>query len=528
MTTSKYILALFFLILITPITRADQDVTLKDLVDSNNNAEQEQASLSKAKPLSTPLGATLQIREAGRALDWQRLASYADFRYLPAETLAIGEEELVRKLALIWQQYQILDVTNVSDDERGNLNDGLPRNRELAAILQYEALNFPLYLDRIKNSEGEWVWLISNATIAQIPNVWEEYGYPYELEQLERWLPEFSLFYMHNWQVVALLMLVGIAWFISGLIKWALLLAVARITFYNVTMQSLIRKPLRRFFLFLILHLGVYKLGLPLKARVILDTGILAYLAGMFLALGMVEFCRAVYVARAMAKDDNYVPGFVSPLVTIVKCLVITIVFLLWLESAGYNMATILTGLGIGSLAIALAAQKTLENVFGAITLFVARPIKPGDFCRFGDTVGTVEEIGLRSTSIRKLDQTLVNVPNSVFSAQALENYSKINNRLYRQQFILEPTMSSDSLQELLLDMNNTLQDHPDTLDKGCRVKFERINQQGFVLQANAYLNTNDFEKFLQTSEKLNLLLLSTIEMKQGKIAHSYVAVQTS
>jgi MscS family membrane protein len=84
---------------------------------------------------------------------------------------------------------------------------------------------------------------------------------------------------------------------------------------------------------------------------------------------------------------------------------IITVIFMLlsWFESAGYNIATILTGLGIGigSLAIALTAQKTLKNVFGAFTFYSAKPIKPGDFYKFGDLVGTLEEIGLRSTRIR-------------------------------------------------------------------------------------------------------------------------------
>jgi MscS family membrane protein len=80
-------------------------------------------------------------------------------------------------------------------------------------------------------------------------------------------------------------------------------------------------------------------------------------------------------------------------------------------------MSTIIAGLGVGSLAVALAAQKTLENVIGAITLYSARPVNPGDLCRFGNIVGVVEEIGLRSTLIRTLNRTMLAVPNSVFSS---------------------------------------------------------------------------------------------------------------
>jgi MscS family membrane protein len=78
-------------------------------------------------------------------------------------------------------------------------------------------------------------------------------------------------------------------------------------------------------------------------------------------------------------------------------------------------MSTIIAGLGVGSLAVALAAQKTLENLIGAITLYSARPVNPGDLCRFGNIVGVVEEIGLRSTLIRTLNRTMLAVPNSVF-----------------------------------------------------------------------------------------------------------------
>ena len=112
-------------------------------------------------------------------------------------------------------------------------------------------------------------------------------------------------------------------------------------------------------------------------------------------------------------------------------------------------MSTILAGLGVGSLAVALAAQKTLENLIGAVTLYAARPVSPGDFCRLGTVVGTVEEIGLRSTTIRTLNRTLVVIPNSVFSSVDIENYSVRDRIRFYQELRLNlatPEQLTDAL----------------------------------------------------------------------------------
>ena len=113
------------------------------------------------------------------------------------------------------------------------------------------------------------------------------------------------------------------------------------------------------------------------------------------------------------------------PAGTVIKIIIFSIAALNWLENIGFNASTLLAGLGIGGLAIALAAQKTVENIIGAITLYTSAPIKIGDFCRFGNSFGVVEEIGLRSTRIRTLDRSVIYVANAKFIDMNLENYSE-------------------------------------------------------------------------------------------------------
>src|SRR5207248_1522615 len=117
--------------------------------------------------------------------------------------------------------------------------------------------------------------------------------------------------------------------------------------------------------------------------------------------------------------------------VRFVKMCLFCVADLLTLWYWGYNTSTILAGLGVGGLAIALAAQKTIENLFGGVAVISDRPVFVGDFCRFGDQLGTVEDIGLRSTRIRTLDRTLVTVPNGQFSSITLENFSRRDKMLF-------------------------------------------------------------------------------------------------
>src|SRR5581483_11628684 len=123
----------------------------------------------------------------------------------------------------------------------------------------------------------------------------------------------------------------------------------------------------------------------------------------------------------------------------------------LWVLTAwGYNTTTILAGLGVGGLAVALAAQKTIENLFGGVAVITDRPVAVGDFCKFGTQVGTVEDVGLRSTRIRTLDRTIVTVPNGEFSTMTLENFSQRDKIWFHTTLNLKRDTSPEQVRNLL------------------------------------------------------------------------------
>ena len=165
---------------------------------------------------------------------------------------------------------------------------------------------------------------------------------------------------------------------------------------------------------------------------------------------------QAGFLARGRAG-----PAAVLPLLRkIGKVAWALLIVILFLDNLGLDMKALLAGLGVGGLAIALAGQKTMENLFGGVMLVLDQPVRVGDYCGFGERSGTVEEVGLRSIKIRTPDRTLISVPNGEFSQLQLENFAQRDRIRFQTQidvFAYFKTADYEQFlvwrQELLLDL---------------------------------------------------------------------------
>src|SRR5436309_10094691 len=152
-------------------------------------------------------------------------------------------------------------------------------------------------------------------------------------------------------------------------------------------------------------------------------------LAGLCAGIVALALCRLRITLEARRQTFAH---SVLPLVSrVVKLMILLLTIAAVLSSWGYNTSTILAGLGVGGLAIALAAQKTIENLFGGVAVISDRPVFVGYFCRFGDQVGTVEDIGLRSTRIRTNERTLFSVPKAEVSSMMRVNFATGDKSLF-------------------------------------------------------------------------------------------------
>jgi MscS family membrane protein len=229
-----------------------------------------------------------------------------------------------------------------------------------------------------------------------------------------------------------------------------------------------------------------------------------------FLVRIVTLFSRALQLR--LAQQGSAVGISAIPLVRrIVNALVVLVAIVLVLANLGLNMTGVIAGLGVGGLAVALAAQKSLENLFGGITLIFDQPVHIGDFCRFGDRVGTVEDIGLRSTRIRTLDRTLVTIPNAEFSSLQIENYARRDRIFLSTRIVVRYETTPDQLRYLLTELRKLLLAHPKIDPDPARVRLAAFGTHGLEIDLFAYVRTIDYGEYLAVREDLYLRMIDVV-----------------
>jgi MscS family membrane protein len=189
------------------------------------------------------------------------------------------------------------------------------------------------------------------------------------------------------------------------------------------------------------------------------------------------------------------------------------VALVLVMQNFGFNVAGLIAGLGVGGLAIALAAQKSVANLFGGVSLVADQPVRVGDFCRFGaGQVGTVEEIGLRSTRVRTLDRTLVTIPNAEFSEIQLENFGPRDRIRLFAMLNLRYETSPDQLRYVLTEIRKLLAAHPKILEAPARARFVAFGAHSLDVEVFAYVDTKDWNEFLQVREDVFLRFMDIVE----------------
>ena len=188
-------------------------------------------------------------------------------------------------------------------------------------------------------------------------------------------------------------------------------------------------------------------------------------------------------------------------------------------HTLGLPVVPLLAGLGVGGLALALAAQPTIENFIAGLTLFADRPVRVGDFCRFGDTTGTVEEIGIRSTRIRTLDHTIVSVSNSDFAKARLENYSARGKIRYHPRIRLRYESTPDQIRYILVEIRKLLYAHPKVHQDPARIRFVQFGKCSLDLDVFAYIDTTDYGEYLEIAEDVNLRIMDVIKAAGTELA---------
>jgi MscS family membrane protein len=211
----------------------------------------------------------------------------------------------------------------------------------------------------------------------------------------------------------------------------------------------------------------------------------------------------------------------------VAKVFVLALAAVALLSVLGYPVASLLAGLGIGGLAVALAAQKTVENLFGAFSLGADQPFRVGDMVRVEDAVlGTVESIGLRSTRIRTLDRTLVTIPNGKLAEMRLESLAARDRMRLACVLGLSYETTAAQLTRILAELARILREHPRVIPDTVSVFFRELGDTALQIDVSAYFQTRDFGEFQGFRQEVLLRFMGAVEAAGAAFASPARPVQ--
>jgi MscS family membrane protein len=462
---------------------------------------------------TTPQDAVVQFLEACHARQYGKAWHYLDLRQMSPTDREKNGPDLARQLEDLLDDTPF-DIATLSRSPLGDLDDGLPPGREFLLSLQANGHPLQLELERVEFKPGLKVWLVSADSIPLITKAHQLLGEtPFE-KKLPQSLVTHEVLDTRLWRWIALFLSGVLIWFVAGLLTHAIAATYRRLAKTpNSNAESLL-EPVR-----VCLAITAFRAAMELAP----PSAILRLYLGRALALafflGLAWAAAEVtdYVAeRWRSRLDPRMKAMTYSILPmgrqVFKLFLYLIAFLAVLSAWGYNTTTILAGLGVGGLAVALAAQKTIENLFGGISVIGDRPVLVGDFCRFGNRVGTVTHIGLRSTRIRTLDRTVVSVPNGQFSAMELENFSERDKMWFHQVLSLRRDTTAEQMRRVLSSVREVLKQNPKVEIGSLPVRFVGIGQYSLDIEIFAYVLTPDFDEFLGLQQELLLELMRAVE----------------
>lgn len=465
---------------------------------------------------NSPRSAMRGYLTASRAGDYERAATYLDLRSLPQARRERGPQ-LAMELQIVLDRTLWVDVNNLSDEPEGVTDDGLASRRDLVGTIWAPSGRVDVLVEHV-GGDDEPAWKIAGTTVRRIPTLYADFGYGRLTEVLPSVFFEVRFLDVQLWQWLGILGLalaaMAIAWLLTLIVLRSVHAILARARRDDeAPYLPLAVGPARLLIAALVFDAGATALALPVPAYRLL-TGIataLSIFAVVWLLLRLTDVFAHATERRLAAQTKHAAAGIVPLGRRTVKIVLTVVAVLATLQNFGFNVTGVLAALGVGGLAVALAGQKTVENLFGGITLVADQPVRIGDLCRFGDRTGTVEDIGLRSTRIRTPERTIVSVPNADFSGMQLENFARRDRMWLQAKLGLHYETTAEQLRTVLEELRKLLLGHPKIQADSAQVRFIAFGPASLDLEVNAYVRTTDQNEFGAIREDLFLRMMDVI-----------------
>jgi MscS family membrane protein len=459
---------------------------------------------------STPQGTVVGFLRAMQREDYERAAEYLDTRQTGKRA-----QQLAIELNYILEQTLPAAPATLSSKPEGDLQDGLPANREIVYVVKTKRGEYRILLERVQKENNPPIWLFSSESLKSVPQIYDEIDIPW----LEKKLPpiftenKVAGLPIYRWFIAILVLPFA---FLVGWLLTALTMALAREPLRRRADEQLllqlrqIKRPLR----LIVAAAVVYffsRVSFSLLAQLFFTfvASTMAVIGLTWLALCVIDAGAAIIERRRPEAANAVIRLSATLLKTLSVVIGLVIIFYYF---AGINLTAVVAGLGVGGIAVAFAAQKSIENFLGGLFLVWDKPIRLGDFCKAGEYMGTVEHIGLRSTLIRTLSRTVVSIPNGLLSTIGIDNFDMRDRFLFRHTLNLRYETTADQLRYVLAQIRELLYQHPRVDSATARIRFVSFGNSSLDLEIFAYVVESAYEPFLAVQEDLLLRVMNIVE----------------
>ena len=498
---------------------------LSTVLKSQAKAAEPEIPLEDPLGRSTPRGTINDFIRATHHEDFVAASSYMQLTDKQKPNASV----LAHDLKDLMDRYFTEPLSQISDSPAGALDDGLPPDREHVGPLKMKDKAVDIVLVRVKDSVSGDIWLISSETLEQVPvlhGVMEE-------AWLDRVMPEsLSKYTLFDISVAQWLL-----W--SGSLGLPLLLLWLLFRLLGLPFRKMMTSPLKRarfeiwtsrlrwptiIVLTIIIHAAcVFLASSSVNFRIryshfmsIFLVLALAWLIGRIMHL-LFEHARILARARGQSGSESLIllgRRVFNALLAIVAIFVI-------LTIAGVDTKTALAGVGIGGVAVAFGAQKSVENLLGGVFLLTDKALAIGDTCSISNRVGTVEDVTLRSVRLRTTEQTLLSIPAGVLSQANIENFASRQKILIRTNLRLSYKTTAGQLKSVLNGIQGLLAENPRVERETAYVRLTDFAPESIELELFAYILTANWPEFLALREGLLLQIAEVIESAGSSFAGS-------
>ncbi|KAF2508324.1 mechanosensitive ion channel family protein [Flavobacterium foetidum] len=415
----------------------------------------------------------------------------------------------------------------ISNKEFGRVDDDLATGIDLVGSISTDKTTIQLYVENQSEDNQPALWLFSAETVESIASA----DITGEKTFLDRVLPNVLIqrklgnVPIGHWAVVVIMTIVS--YLLSRLLIFVIVFVLQKL--WKKAASEKVNAIINAFTLPVHMCLTVIlfvaftqRMGISIVVRqrfsiIIITIGIVAFL---ILLWRMTDFVSMFTRSRMSRRGRISAVSAILFLSRTTKVAIVFIGIIAILGIIGVDVTAGLAALGIGGIALALGAQKTIENFVGSVSLIADQPLRVGDYCRVDDIKGTVESIGMRSTMLRTSARTIVTIPNGQLSASKIENFA------HRDRFIFNPILNfrmettPDQIRYLLVELRSLLFAHPEVIDSPPVVRFTGITADALKIEVTAYIQAINFETSQEVQEDLLLRMMDIIENSGTSLAY--------